>query len=471
MNKKILFFVLFLALAVRILSIYLTPVKGWDETVYANLGYDLKTNPFDYSFDRLWSDKDPDWPRAGYKAPLLPYSLSILYLLFGDGNILIDLFIPIIGTLGILFLYILLKEMYDEKIAFYSSVLLAFVPLNEITSGRILTDSFVTTLVTLSILFFWKGFEKKNNKSKIACGFFSALAVLSRYNAIVLPVIFLIYLIIKNRRLNFLKEKYMIITIVVFFLALTPLFWYGYKNYGTPLGAFIHSSESITYYGGVQPWYFYFTYSNIMLFLFSCAFLSLFFILKNKKLRFKRNNILISLWFVLFLLLSIYFPHKEERFILPLVPTLTTLISIGIARLKYERIIFLFILSLLIFTTILEFKELADLSYTQDAFCFLEASNFLKNTEKNSVIITDSSSLVYYYTRKETHFFKESLNDNIKLIEDYYPNRPSYILLSNYESERKDFKENLNSSNFNLVFSCPMKKESALVFRWVFHQN
>ena len=68
--------------------VFSTPLKIWDETVYANLGYDLSNNPLDYSVkDNGWSDFIPfdgdtfySWPKMGFRAPLLPYLLSPLYL-------------------------------------------------------------------------------------------------------------------------------------------------------------------------------------------------------------------------------------------------------------------------------------------------------------------------------------------------------------------------------------------------------
>lgn len=51
---KILAILFLLALIIRIVFLFASPVKIWDETVYANLGYDLSKNPFDYSFAKNW---------------------------------------------------------------------------------------------------------------------------------------------------------------------------------------------------------------------------------------------------------------------------------------------------------------------------------------------------------------------------------------------------------------------------------
>ncbi len=85
---KILIILFIVAFVVRSIFIFATPVKIWDETVYANLGHDLNKNLFDYSLRNSgWSDFIPSggddfyaWPKIGFRAPLLPYTLSIFYL-------------------------------------------------------------------------------------------------------------------------------------------------------------------------------------------------------------------------------------------------------------------------------------------------------------------------------------------------------------------------------------------------------
>jgi hypothetical protein len=68
-----------------------SPVLWWDEAVYSSLGFDLSKNVLSYSFNNGWTDFIPCgleteycWPKAGFRAPLLPYLLSLFYL-FNSG--------------------------------------------------------------------------------------------------------------------------------------------------------------------------------------------------------------------------------------------------------------------------------------------------------------------------------------------------------------------------------------------------
>ena len=47
-ENKIIISIFLLALSIRILFVFVMPIKLWDETVYTNLGYDLSKNLFQY---------------------------------------------------------------------------------------------------------------------------------------------------------------------------------------------------------------------------------------------------------------------------------------------------------------------------------------------------------------------------------------------------------------------------------------
>jgi len=122
---KILIVLFVIAFIIRGIFVFATPLKIWDETVYANLGYDLSKNILDYSVaNNGWSDFIPSggdsfyaWPKMGFRAPLLPYLLSPLYL-FNLG-FLANFFIVFIGALSVCLVYILGKKMFNKKVALY----------------------------------------------------------------------------------------------------------------------------------------------------------------------------------------------------------------------------------------------------------------------------------------------------------------------------------------------------------------
>lgn len=131
-RTKVILFILLIALFIRVVFLfYSLPIPDWDETVYANLAYDLSKNPFDYSFaNHGWSDRVPDdtWPKAGFRPPLLPYLLAVFY--FFNLSFLIRIIPTLFSVLSIFFCFLLAEKLFNLRIAFYSSIFLSFLPLH-----------------------------------------------------------------------------------------------------------------------------------------------------------------------------------------------------------------------------------------------------------------------------------------------------------------------------------------------------
>ena len=301
-KHKWLIAIFVIALLVRIIFVFSMPVKLWDETIYLNLGADLSHNPLSYSFSHGWSDFIPSggddfygYPKAGFRAPILPYLISIFYFL--NLGFLTNFLIPLIGALSVILVYKLGKELFNEKVALISSVFFAFIPLHVFYSSRVLTDVLFTFFVLLTFLSFWKGYEKNNKGHKILFGVFLALALLSRYTALWIIPIFLIYFLVRDKSPKFLKDKYLWYSILAFFGTLIPWFIYGIFEYNNPIGAFIHGAKASAYWGGLQSWHFFFDYwwqiFSIIGFIFVVALIYILY----KKDFFKKEIYLLLIWF------------------------------------------------------------------------------------------------------------------------------------------------------------------------------
>lgn len=463
-KNKILILIFVIALIIRTIFLFSSPLKIWDETVYANLGYDLSKNPLEYSVENNgWSDfipggKSPySWPNIGFRAPLLPYLLSILYLLKLD--FFIEFFILIIGALSVCLVYLFGKKIFNEKTAFYSAILLSILPLHVIYSAKILTDVLFSFFVLLTFFSFWKGYEENNKRHKILFGVFLALTLLSRYTALWIMPIFLFYFIIRDKSLKFLKDKYLWYAIGVFFLTLIPWFLYSYLNYNNILGAFIHGFKASGYWGGLQSWYFFFDYWWQMFSIIGFIFLAGLIYILYKKEFMKRSIYLLLIWFAFFLGMAIYMPHKEDRFILAIVPVIVLISGYFIDKIKeYKKLILIAIVIICLFSLHSQFYNNHKNSYTDTNKCFLEANKFLSN-EKNAIIITEESTIVYYYTKQETHFYPNPWNYNYLItIAQSYNKKTPFVLFTNFDMpldkpKNINIKEDLDK-NLERVFEC-----------------
>ncbi len=480
MNRqtKILIILFLIAFILRSVFLLSAPVKIWDETVYANMGYDLSNNPLDYSVaNNGWSDFIPSggddfyaWPKMGFRAPLLPYSLSILYLFHLD--FFVSFFMVFVGALSVCFVYLLGKRMFNSEIALYSAILFLFLPLHVTYSAKILTGVLFTFFVILTLYSFWRGYEEGNKFHKVLFGIFLALALLSRYTALWVMPVFLLYFLVRDRSLKFLKDKYLWYAIVSFFVVLVPWFIYGISEYNSPIGAFIHGAKASGYWGGFQSWHFFFDYWFQMFALTGLVFLIAIIYILYKKEFFKRGIYFTLIFFFFFLIMAIYMPHKEDRFILAITPAIAIISGYFLSKVKkYARLILVLAiigsLILLSFQFTLTYKN----SYTDKHKCFLEANEFLKNQE-NALVITDESPIVYYYTKQETRFYSYpvSYSSLKEMVETSYAGKNSFVFFTDYDmplTEEKNvkIKEDLDK-NMENVFECSKTEGYSAVYKF-----
>lgn len=466
----------FLAFIIRGIFVFATPLKIWDETVYANLGYDLSKNILDYSVAHNgWSDFIPSggdsfyaWPKIGFRAPLLPYLLSPIY--FFNLGFLANFFIVLVGALSVCLVYTLGKKMFNKKVALYSAILFLLIPLHIVYSAKILTGVLFTFFVLLTFLSFLKGYEENNKKHKILFGVFLALALLSRYTALWIMPIFLLYFLVKDKSLKFLKDKYLWYSILAFFGTLIPWFIYGIFEYKNPIGAFIHGAKASAYWGGLQSWHFFFDYWWQMFSMIGIIFVIALIYILYKKDFFKKEIYLLLIWFAFFLGMAIYMPHKEDRFILAIVPTIALISGYFIDKIKkYKKFILLGIIIISLFSLSSQFYTTYNNSYTDTNNCFLEGNKFLQNQE-NALIVTDESAIVYYYTRQETHFYPNPRNfESLKnMIKNHYSDKNSFVFFTDFDMPLNDeehikIKEDLDK-NLEKVFECSKEHGYSAVY-------
>jgi len=473
-EHKFLIFLILLALIVRIIFVFVEPIQIWDGTVFANLGYDLSSNPFSYTFDNgYWSDYVPlgEWPKAGFRPPILPYTLAIWYF-FGLGN-LVEFFMCIIGALSVWGVFLLSKKMFNKKVAIYSSVFFALLPLHVIYSAKLLSSLYATFFLLFAILFFWKGFEENKNKYKILFGIFLALALLTRYTVLWLFLIFPIYLLIKNKGFSFLKDKYLWYSFLSFFVILIPWLFFGKSTYGNFLGAFMHGVRAAST-GHAESVFYYLANSYMFSILALVVILCVFLFFYKKQFR-NREVLFLFLWIFLFLIISSIYHYKEIRFLLPISPAICILGGFFVSQFKTKKlrkIIFSIILIFLVFSLFLQFNLTYRKENNPTNLCFLEANKFLKDLNDNSLVITDESPRVYYYSKKETHFYPNPWNlENLNnLVHNYYNEKEVYILFTDYDmplngEKHIQIKYDLDT-NFEKSFECYKDESFSVIYRY-----
>jgi len=463
-NDRVLILVLGISFLVRIAFLLYSPLRGWDETVYLNLGLDLSENPFFYSIlNSGWNDYIPStdflygWPNIGFRAPLLPYIISFFYLI--NFNFIISFIIPIFATLSVLLIYVLGKKLFNKRIGLYSAILFSLIPIHVYCSGKIWTDTLVVFFILLTFISFWEGYERENKKHKILFGFFLALSLMARYTTLWIIPVFPLYFIVRDRSLIFLRDKYLWYSILIFFITLIPLLIYGLNFYGNPLGALIHGFKASSYWGGMQSWSFFFENSWQIFSIVGVLFIFSFIYILIKKEFITRGVYFLLIWAIFFSLIVMSMPHKEERFILPIIPVICLISGFFVANLKkYRNLLFGLICVVLVFSLWKYYKTEYQISINKANQCFVEGNNYLagNSINNNSLIITNQSPIVYYYTQKENRLYPdpwsvESLN---QIIKSNYKDRKVYIYFSNYDMDMNNGIKNDLDNIYKKVFEC-----------------
>lgn len=471
---KAMIIVLILSFAVRIMFLFYSPVRGWDETIYLNLGHDLSSNPLSYSLKNAgWSDFIPSndpiygWPNIGFRAPLLPYIISLFY--FVKMSFLIPFLIPTFAALSVYLVYILGKNLFNKEVGLYSSMIFSVVPIHLLCSEKVWSDVLVVFFMLLTFISFWIGYEKNNKKHKVLFGVFLALSILSRYTAMWLVPVFLLFFIFRDRSIKFLKDKYLWFGISAFALILIPWLIYGYVYYGNPIGSFIHGFKASTYWGGVQSWNYFFKnfwriFSAIAV-LFVPAFLYVFY----KKDFLKREVYLLLTWVILFFAMAMYMPHKEDRYILLAVPVISLISGYFILSLKKFKYVVLGLVCIVSFYSFfIEFKGEYVAPRNKSVVCFVEGNKFLsKNIGKDSLVMSNQSPQVHYYSNKKVVPYPRV--NNFLEFKDYINNsykNDLYIFFANYDMAMdSNMKKDLDN-NFEKVYECSQGDGYSTVYRY-----
>src|SRR3989344_6004346 len=371
LHKKLLILIIVFTFLVRILFVFYSPLRGWDETVYLNLGRQLSEQPLNYSLQNSgWNDFIPAddpvyaWPNIGFRGA--PFFLPPLFFFF---------------------------------------------------------------------FFFF---------------FF-----------------FLFYLLLKEKSFKFLKDKYLWYGAGVFLLTLLPWLLYGFVYYDNPLGAFVHGFQASAYWGGVQPWTFFLQSAWLNFSVIASLFLLALFYVSFKKRWLRREIILLLAWVIFFFLVVSFMPHKENRFILPIVPAVCLLVGFLLSELKrFGNLILGFVGAILLISVAGVAAIYENKANDQATTCFWEANKFLANQEHNSLILTNQSPISYYYTRKENKLYPDPWKfDSLREeLDKNYIGREGYFLYSNYDMPQESKIQDDLDDNLTKAFKCTKDRGYAAVY-------
>ena len=120
--------------------------------------------------------------------------------LFGFSIEILRLSTLTISLLGLIFLYLLLRELdYDWRTSFLVVLLLLFNPFSFPLNFTFFTDQFFISLLLASTYFYYKACKDKKDVYLLIASLIASCSVLVRQNGILIPIAVFVYLMVRER--------------------------------------------------------------------------------------------------------------------------------------------------------------------------------------------------------------------------------------------------------------------------------
>ncbi|MCM8787909.1 MAG: glycosyltransferase family 39 protein [Candidatus Omnitrophica bacterium] len=173
-----------------------------------------------------------------YKAPLYIYITAPFVALFGLNEFAIRFPSALFGSLTVICLYFLVKELFNkEKLAFLSSFILSISPWHLQFTRIAYEGSIMLFLVVAATLFFVKA-AKKSNYLLISISLF-ALTFYSHYSVRVFIPLYVLSLVIIFKKQLLRIKKHVILAVLLGLVILLPLLPFLFSKEGTTRASYI----------------------------------------------------------------------------------------------------------------------------------------------------------------------------------------------------------------------------------------
>ena len=417
---------------------------------------------FHTSGQTLWFDEGEYMSTAKHWAFNLPFNLGPLrpplfmafgalgYILGLGENILKFILVLLPSFLLVYCVYLLGKEMYDERIGLIASFLTAMSWTLLFWTNRFQPDFFSMCFQVLAVFFMWKYWKTEQTKTIILAGICAAMGIMFKVSALLVPLSFMIFILFKDRFSAFKNKNYYWFSLA-FIIILIPYFIWSYMTFGTPIGFsnYATSSATLPFDWNVIK-FLPIIAEGILFVLFLAGFvlalkflLSIDILIKDKKLLMDPDvfNVIILVLITAFYIF--YIRNIEDRWVFLWLPFMFMLIGKALIFVydfgkKYSKAI-----SVLLVIGLLAWGGYAQLAHgkaiidaKKDSYLLVkEAALWMKeNSEPSDKIFTFSWTQTTYYAERETIYNIEGIS-NAKEFDEYLQReKPRYIEISLFEN-------------------------------------
>lgn len=413
---------------------------AWDEAEYAALGRSVLRG------EGFSLNGQPN----SFRLPLLPLSAATSMLLLNSTrDVRVRLPSLFFSLLALYVVYWCVKTQFDRTTGIVATALLGLFPSFWRSTPRLLTEVPFLAFFTGAVLFFSFGLYQARHFfywSWFCCG----LALLTRYNAVLLAPIILAFLILAlvlrdTAVQNQLWSKAFVVSPFLGLALLTPWLLRQQLTFGSALAGFRGATAQVqAFQKKAMPWYFYLVHVPEMLSWIPTVLLLLGIVWAvRQRERFALHCLLAALtiigWFS-------GYGYKGTRLVTSVLPFLAILAALGLTKQLLPKRLgkpqvyggLALCLSLVFVMNFLETRE----SFTYRAAlgypAFLQALKFLReHTAHDAVLVGASSPQISWYTDRRVMKFpdEEQLQGALEQSE--------WVIVTNFEREQQRYVRGL----------------------------
>jgi 4-amino-4-deoxy-L-arabinose transferase-like glycosyltransferase len=469
--------ILLISFFLRFFLAFISRISG-DTCWHANIAKYIATTDTIPVFEHLGRD-------FFWAPPLFHLFTATVYKIFGWllNDFALNILPPIFGILMLLFSFLIIKKLFNLKIAFYSTIFFAFIPISLSISSSPYVDTLLGFFVLASMYY---ALEKRIIISSVLMG----LGILTKYNAVfAIPVIIYIVYINSKERKQFKKKFFKnIVLFLVIALAISSIWFFrNYYVFGNPVWPFFNNvfhgyptiNEYATSFGFGDLSRFYLEMFGVpegkfgilqminndmivyLWILIIIAFIIPFFI-GLRKIKIKKNfniiNIILLFFILQQILVYIYAGFVSPRWMLLAFVSIAVYWAFGLESLisrfnRYRNIIFaLLIIFILVFTGSMVLRNI----YANNLWNpYQEDFDWVKeNTEKDALFLTPPGQCYSFNLERFTVTTRYGNENRVLITDEYIDENINYIFSTKKSMVTSEFNETMiqKFSRYNVIY-------------------
>ena len=357
----------------------------------------------------------------GFHPPFFPLVESLFFAIFGISLTTAKLAVIFFVLIGTIFWYKLLRLMYDNVIAFFSTILLFSSPIIALWSREVMLEIPALSMVIVSVYFFYHYIEIGRPRYVYLLSISIMLAISAKQTSVFIVPLFISYIIITKNYKRVLNKETLISCLFFLFciiLAIAMTLHFGKS-------ALTHVTLSMDKaYGfsklSVENFIFYVKQLPAALSppILIISSLSIIFLLVKK---YTKPTLIFILWIIIDYLIITFISVKETRYIIFLIPPFSLLATLLLFELKIK--IKNIRLALIIALILSVFQMAKAYTFEHPVISGYEtAAKYIAENQKGFGILVNS-----YYNGNFIFYFRkyDDLKNNIilrgdKLVYQYY---------------------------------------------------